>query len=316
MIESPWVEVPFKVQDPQDGLRLDRYLTARLHRYSRNKVQELIESGQVFLRGRSAKASQRVSAGETIIIRYPRREEPPCPHQTLQVLYEDAEILAVNKPGDTLSHPTDKAHRNTVTSILRGQFPDLAPRLVHRLDRETSGVLVLAKSREAARALTEQFAAHVVKKEYWAIALGQISWAAKTVDIPVGREDLEVKVRQKAGSGQEARTEFERLALSDGFSLVKARPLTGRLHQIRVHLAHLGHPILGDKLYAGAGEYYMKAVRRQLTTKDRLALGAERQMLHSRALGLAQPSSGRELLIEAPLPRDFEDCLARTGLHG
>lgn len=313
---SPWIEVPFEVQKPQAGLRLDAYLTARLHRYSRAQVQSLISAGRVFLRGRPAKASRKVTAGETVLICYPRRSEPPPEHETLPVIYEDQDFLAVNKPAGVLSHPTDKVVENAATTILKKQFPNLKLHLTHRLDRETSGLLLLAKNSASARALTGQFTARLVHKEYLVIASGRVAWRRKLADSPLGREGLLIKVRQAAGAGQPAATEFHRLCLGRGCSLLRALPRTGRLHQIRVHLAQLGHPVLGDKLYTGTGELYLKAVRRELTAADVRSLGAARQMLHAWQLRLRHPGSGEPLRLAAPPPPDFADCLRENGLTG
>jgi len=309
-----WVEVPFEVQKPHDGLRLDSYLAARLHRYSRSQVQRLIDAGRVFLRGRPVKPATRVASGETVLIRYPHHQELPCLHAELPVLYEDEALLAVNKPAPLLCHPTDKIQNNTVTSILKLQFPDLRLHLAHRLDRETSGVLLLAKDPRTARRLAAHFIGRLVKKEYLALVSGEVSWRRRTVDAPLGKENLEIKVRQAVGAGAEARTEFERLACGAGVSLVQARPWTGRLHQIRVHLAHLGHPVLGDKLYTGKGELYLKAVRKTLDEADLAKLGARRQMLHAHRLRLPHPETGQELSLTAPLPEDFSRLLQGAGI--
>ena len=309
-----WVEVPFEVQKPHDGLRLDSYLAARLHRYSRSQVQRLIEAGRVFLRGRTVKPATRVASGQTVLIRYPRHQEIPCLHAELPVLYEDGVLLAVNKPAPLLCHPTDKIQNNTVTSVLKLQFPGLRLHLAHRLDRETSGVLLLAKDPKTSRRLASHFIGRRVKKEYLALVFGEVSWLRRTVDAPLGKENLEIKVRQAVGAGAEARTEFERLACGAGLSLVRARPLTGRLHQIRVHLAHLGHPVLGDKLYMGKGELYMKAVRKTLNEADLAKLGAPRQMLHAHRLRLPHPETGKELSMTAPLPEDFSRLLKEAGI--
>ena len=292
----------------------DAYLTSRLHRYSRKEVQNIIASGRVFLRGRSAKPASRVAAGETIIICYPRREEPPCLHETLPILYEDEYILAVNKPGDLLSHPTDQILLNSVTSILSRQFKGRSLHLVHRLDRETSGVLLFAKNPDSARALSDQFSQRLIEKEYLAIVSGAVSWKEIKVDLPLGKEGLEIKVRQTAGQGLPAITEFHRQDANQGFSLVRALPKTGRLHQIRVHLAQMGHPVLGDKLYTGKGEIYMKAVRKEMGLKDLQFLGAKRQMLHSWKLTMRHPKSEQKTALVAPLPQDFLECLKQHAL--
>lgn len=305
MTTSSQVEVPFQVQKPHDGWRVDRYLAARLHRYSRGAVQKLIAEGKVTLRGRHVKSAATVRNGDVVLIRYERRPEPEPVVERLAILYEDEHLLAVDKPAGVLSHPTDKIVRNAATSILKAQFPDLKLRPAHRLDRETSGVLLFAKAQEAARVLAEAFFTRRVEKEYLAVVAGRVAWKKKRVEASLGREGGEIKVRQKAGAGKAAATEFELIEAGASASLVRCWPRTGRLHQIRVHLASLGHPILGDKLYQGSGEAYMKAVRRELTQEIIDRLGAERQLLHAHKLTLAHPISGKRLELVAPVPREF-----------
>lgn len=301
-----WVEVPFRPLKEQTGMRLDAFLAARLHKYSRAKVQEIIGEGRVFLRGKPAKPSARVGDGELVLIRYPRAEEPPVPHETMPVLYRDERIVVIDKPGGTLSHPTDKIQRNTVTHLLSRQL-GCKVFLAHRLDRETSGVMLLALDSSAARRIYEQFLAREIRKEYLAVVLGRVAWTKKTVNAPIGAEGGEIKVRRAVGvaGGDPAVTDFERLACDGRYSLVSAKPRTGRLHQIRAHLAFLGHPLAGDKLYQGEGEVYMKAVRKELAPADLAALGAERQLLHAWRLSFKHPDDDRPLVFEAPVPADF-----------
>jgi 23S rRNA pseudouridine1911/1915/1917 synthase len=303
-VSDEWVTVPFRVLKEHGGMRLDAYLALRLHKYSRVRVQKIIDEGRVTMRGRPGKASARVLDGETVTIRYPRTEEPPVPHETLPILYQDDSLVVIDKPGGVLSHPTDKILHNAVTTILTRQLGRKL-HLAHRLDRETSGVLVLALDPGAARALFEQFVGREVTKEYLAVVFGQVTWKTKTVDAPLGPEGGEIKVRQKVGEGQSAVTEFSRLATDGKLSLVRARPKTGRLHQIRAHLAHVGHPVVGDKLYVGEGEAYMKAVRRELGRADLDALGADRQLLHAWKISFAHPVTGKKLTVTAPVPADF-----------
>lgn len=305
---AAWVEVPFEVQKSHGGLRVDQHLARRLERYSRAEIQRLIAAGRVSIAQRPVKAARRVASGERVVIRYPKRQEPPCAHESLPVLFEDDILLAVNKPGDLLTHPTDKIVDNAATSILKRQFPGRTLRLLHRLDRETSGVLLLAKDAATARRLSGLFLTREVRKEYWALVRGAVGWKSTVVDAPIGREGLEIKVRQKVGTGQKAVTEFECLAAGAETSLILAKPRTGRLHQIRAHLAHIGHPILGDKLYTGEGEIYMKAVRGEIRPEDLAGLGSDRQLLHARTVTLA----GRTIV--APPPEDFSAALRAHGL--
>ena len=311
------IRVGFEVPHDLSGLRLDQFLAARLHRHSRAKIRRLIEAGKVLFRGKGAKASTRVSQGESVFIFYPKREDPPSRHDGLPVIYEDACLLAVNKPGYVLSHPTDKIIQNSATHILSLQFPGRSLHLAHRLDRETSGVLLLAKTKEAAAFLNREFQERRVRKEYWAIVHGRAGFRKKSVSLAIGPAGRDIRVRQAAGSDEsfrDATTEFARLAANDEASLLCAAPRTGRLHQIRVHLAALGHPIVGDKLYNGGGKLYMKAFRRELLPEDLLEAGAPRQMLHARKMELAHPESGLKISLTAPLPEDFLDCLRRKGL--
>ena len=320
-----WIEVPFRVLKEYAGRRLDAFLTARLgEKYSRMAVQKLIDGGLVsracdraLKRGsapsarrcrgaRPVKASARVDAGETVLIRYPRVEEPPVPHETMPVLHRDERIVVISKPGGTLSHPTDKILHNTVTHLLAKQL-ERKVHLAHRLDRETSGAMVLALDAGAARSLYEQFVARGVRKEYLAVVFGAVAWTAKVVDAPLGAEGKAIRVRRCVGgaAGQSAITEFRLLATNGRLSLISALPRTGRLHQIRAHLAHVGHPIVGDKLYCGDGEVYMKAVRNEVSRADLDALGADRQLLHAWRLSFKHPGDGRPLSFEAPVPSDF-----------
>lgn len=303
-VTDAWVEVPFRVLKEHGGLRLDAFLAARLHGYSRARVQRLIDEGLVSLPARDAKASARLAEGQTVLIRYPRTAEPPLKHETLPLLHLDDSLAVVDKPGGVLSHPTDKVLNNTVTSILTRQLGRKVF-LAHRLDRETSGALVLALDPECARSLYEQFVGRSVRKEYLAVVHGDVSWQKKLLDAPLGPEGGEIRVRQAVGAGASAVTAFERLATDGKLSLVSAKPRTGRLHQIRAHLAHLGHPVVGDKLYIGEGEAYLKAVRREILPDDLTALGADRQLLHAWRLEFDHPKDGRRLRLEAPVPADF-----------
>lgn len=307
---SALIEVRFEVRDVPEaaGGRLDRFLAARIRGTTRAAAQRMLEEGRVRVEGRGGtpRPSTRVALEDTVVVLYPRRFDPPADVDRLGVLYEDDSLLIVDKPAGVLSHPTDKAAHNSVTEILKLQFPGAAFHLAHRLDRETSGVLVLAKDPAAARSLQEQFERRETAKEYLALVSGRPSWDETVVDLPLAGAGGEIRVRQ-AGSpdGYPALTEFRVEASGPDRALVRCRPRTGRLHQIRVHLAHLGHPILGDLLYRGGGELYLKAVARTLTSQDREASGAPRQMLHARSLTLNHPVTGAPLTVEAPVPEDF-----------
>ncbi|MBI5597792.1 MAG: RluA family pseudouridine synthase [Elusimicrobia bacterium] len=307
---SGFIEVRFEVREAPAaaGGRLDRFLAARIKGTTRAAAQRMLDEGRVRVEGRpgAPRAATRVALEDSVVVLYPRRFDPPADVERLTVLHEDASLLVVDKPAGVLSHPTDKAAHNSVTEILKGQFPRAVFHLAHRLDRETSGVLVLAKDAASARSLQEQFERRETAKEYLALVSGRPDWTETVVDLPLAGAGGDIRVRQ-AGSpdGYPALTEFRVESAGADRALVRCRPRTGRLHQIRVHLAHLGHPILGDLLYRGGGELYLKAVARTLTPQDREASGAPRQMLHARSLTLRHPGTGAPLTVEAPLPADF-----------
>jgi 23S rRNA pseudouridine1911/1915/1917 synthase len=315
-VASPdWIDIAYRAEKEHTGLRLDAFLHSRIKGHSRSEIQKWIDDGQVSLKGRPVKSASRVKAGESVSVRFARRIDPPATYESLPILYEDDHLLAINKPGRLLSHPTDKVRQNSATEILRVQLGGQPLFLAHRLDRETSGALILAKTREAARNLTDQFTKRAIHKDYLAIVAGEFSWARKTVDAPIARAEGEIKVRQGVlSSGSPAVTEFIRLAHSRDRSMVQASPKTGRLHQIRIHLAWLGHPLLGDKLYNGSGEAYLKAVRGEIADSDIQALGAPRQMLHAWKIHLRHPASNQRLTIQAPLPEDFMQALGSLQL--
>lgn len=304
------IEIRFPVRDVPgaEGGRLDRFLTARIKGSTRSGVQRMVDDGRVRVEGRSGgtRASTRVALEDTVVVLYPRREDPPPRVESLTVLYEDDRLLVVDKPAGVLSHPTDKIARNSVTEILKTQFPGGRFLLAHRLDRETSGVLALSKDSEAARLLQEQFERRDTAKEYYALVRGRPDWSETVAEFPLEKEAGGVKVRQiVSATGDPAVTEFSVLSYSDAGSLVLCRPKTGRLHQLRVHLSHLGHPILGDLLYGPDPSLYLKAVAGTITEADRAAAGAPRQMLHAARLSFSHPGTGQEVTVAAPVPADF-----------
>ncbi len=316
--ESDWVWVPFEVDRRYDGLRVDGYLAKRLVGYSRGRVQKILKEARVLRGPQVLKPSARVHGGDRLLIAYPRRPEAPlAPDARIPVLFEDDALVVVNKPADLLSHPTDKIHQHTVLGVLRHCRPDLGRlHLLHRLDRETSGVLALAKSPGSARAWTEAMEDHQIRKEYMALVVGKIAPAQGTIDRPIGRENGEIKVRQAVDvpGAADSVTRFQVLARGADFSLVLAMPETGRLHQIRVHLASIGHPLLGDVLYQGSGAAYLKMTRGESVRDDRVRLGFDRVALHAARLRFPHPSSGRETVVSAPLPDDFRSFLQARGM--
>lgn len=306
-----WVWVPFQVDKKFDGYRIDRFLAGRLESYSRTQIQKILEEARVTKAGRPTRASAKVKTGEIVEVAYLRKpEEPLTEDQSLPILFEDDDLLIINKPANLLSHPTDKTVLHTVTGILKHQRKGLPPvHLLHRLDRETSGVLALAKNATAARRWTKAMESHLVQKEYLAIICGVITPCIGLINLPIGREGGEIKVRQsvKSAAGVPAETAYqvEKISPKGDLSLVRAFPHTGRLHQIRVHFAAKGHPLLGDKLYQGEGEVYAKMIRGESTEADIEGLGFPRAALHAAGLRFRHPSTQKEMHITAPLPADM-----------
>jgi 23S rRNA pseudouridine1911/1915/1917 synthase len=312
--EERWVWVPFEVDKKFDGYRIDRFLAQRLVGYSRHRVQGILAEARVLKENRPAKANTRVHTGDKIQIAYLRRPETPlAPEASIPILYEDADLVIVNKPGNLLSHPTDKIVGHTVLGVLRHCRPDLPKlHLLHRLDRETSGVIALAKNAPAAKNWMRLMETHRIQKEYIAVIRGALLPREGNIDMPIGREGGEIRVRQwvNVPGAVEALTRYSVVSLNDDFSVVRVSPGTGRLHQIRVHFAAIGHPLLGDPLYTGEGEFYKRMIAGAVPSADRASLGFHRVALHAAALAFAHPITHKNLRIEAPLPADMESLIS------
>ena len=282
--------------------RLDRYLAERLGR-PRAQIKRLFDAGLITLNGQIALPSQLPRCGDIILVREPPPAVPQVPTAAadgLVVLYEDDDLLVIDKPAGIAIHAGAGTAQITVADLLAAYDGSLLTHtwpnpsragIVHRLDKDTSGVLVLARTPDMQAALQALFAARQLHKEYVALVHGHLQTPAGMIDAPIGRHPTE-RVRRSivaAGSGRSAQTRYRVLEPLVRASLLSLQPLTGRTHQIRVHLAAIGHPVLGDTLYAF----------------KRSKLVAERQMLHARELAFVHPCSQRELRVAAPLPADF-----------
>jgi 23S rRNA pseudouridine1911/1915/1917 synthase len=291
-------------QGAGEGERLDRYLAARLPDWSRSRIQALAKDGRVLVNGRAASPKQPVRAGDQVEIRPAEAvaADLAAEEAELAVLFEDDHVIVVDKPAGLCVHPGAGVATGTLVHALLhhcgGKLSRIGeadrPGIVHRLDKDTSGCLVAAKSDEAHRALTEAFAARETRKEYLCVVAGSVRDDSGRIEDRIGRNPGN---RQKmavvaAPAGKPAVTDWEVLAREAGASLVRCRIHTGRTHQIRVHMAYeLGHAILGDVLYG----------RGTLRTA-----GAERLLLHAWRLGFAHPVSGEPLLFEAAVPEPFD----------
>jgi 23S rRNA pseudouridine1911/1915/1917 synthase len=295
----------FVVSKENAKLRLDRFLAKQLPQYSRSRLQQLIRAGFVRLNGAITRPREPVRSGDQIEITEPPLEkianEPePIP---LEILFEDDDLIVINKPAGLVVHPGAGHQQHTLVNALLSHCTTLSgiggkerPGIVHRLDKETSGCLVVAKNDATHRDLSRQFAERSVEKIYVALVAGKLRKQTGLIEEKIGRHPVH-RQQMTAGSsdGRAAKTEYRVLRSGDQASLIECRLHSGRTHQIRVHLHHIGHPVLGDKVYAA-----------------RRAKDFARQMLHAWKLGFRHPSTGEWRNFEAPLPNDFATAIKLT----
>lgn len=290
----------FHAEAGDAGARLDQFLAARATGFSRARIQDLIKAGHVTLNGRPTKASARLRAGDALAL----AEPPPVPTTTLaedlalDVLFEDDDLIVLNKPAGMVVHPAAGNWQGTVVNALLHHCPALSgiggeqrPGIVHRLDKETSGCLVAAKNDTAHQSLSKQFAGREITKIYLALAAGKFRHASGVIEGAIGRHPVQRKKMTvlEDGRGRASKTSYRVLADIPAGTLVECTLHTGRTHQIRVHLRHLGHPLLGDEVYG----------RRA---------GFARQMLHAWRLGFTHPRTGARLNFQSPIPADFREA--------
>lgn len=305
----------FPVAREHAGLRLDRFIQNRIPRLSRTRAQQIVKATAYKQDGTRRRASERVKAGEVVLLVRPPMDEPQTP-QEFGILYEDEDVVAIDKPAGLPMHPTATYHKNTLTWLMRKRWgEDDAPQFAHRLDRETSGVVICAKHREAERALKNAFETRRTRKRYVAIVRGAPP-ASGRIDVPLtgATEGLHILMGvAPEGTGLVASTEFEVLEQHEGLALMSLKPVTGRQHQLRVHVAHIGHPIIGDKLYGPEGHQpFLDYVDGGGMTSDLLArLGIARHALHAEHLVVPHPRTGEPLEIRSPMPEDMVTLLAR-----
>ena len=302
----------FPVAREHAGQRLDRFLQHRIPRLSRTRAKAIVKACARHPDGRRRRPAERVRAGETILIVRPPMDEPDTP-RSYGVLYEDDEVLAVLKPPGLPVHPTATYHRNTLTSLLARDYGDEStPQIAHRLDRETSGIVVCGKTRDAEVALKRCFENRDVAKEYVAITRGCIEADRGTIDLPLGPAPQGPHVLMAVREdGAEASTRFEVLERRQGarpMTRVRLFPETGRQHQLRVHLSAIGHPIVGDKLYGPRGaEPFLELIDTGWTEALLERLEHPRHALHAARLVIAHPSRSQPLELETPIASDMDD---------
>ncbi len=301
----------FEVSEAQAGQRLDQVLVRLCPGHSRTRLADLIRRGQVVLVGRPAEPSQRVARGETIEIRFDpvtevRLEPEPL---DLSIVYEDSDLIVIDKPPGLVVHPGAGHTHGTLLNGLLHRYPELVrmPRggLVHRLDKDTSGLLIVARSERAHETLTRELALRKVRRTYVALIMGE-PIAGRRIEAPIGRHPKNRLKQAVAPGGKPADTEFRILERFSGLSWIEVHLGTGRTHQIRVHLAHIGYGLVGDPLYGPRAN-----LRKGMNPKVREALRSfPRQALHAIRLELHHPGTGELQSWESPLPRDLTSLLA------
>jgi 23S rRNA pseudouridine1911/1915/1917 synthase len=313
--------VELQVQPKTYGMRLDQYLVLQFPDFSRSVVQKAIESGGVTVNDVPKRASYKTRIGDRVAIQLPEPERPePTPEDIpLEILYEDDYLAIVNKPFDMVVHPAKGHWSGTLVNALAFHFGTLSkaggdyrPGIVHRLDRDTSGAILIAKEEQTHRALSMQFETRKVFKEYVAITQGLLDRDSDYIERRIAHhphDRIKMIATDDSERGKEACTFYEVLERFDGYTFVRCQPRTGRTHQIRVHLASVGAAVLADKIYSGRDVFRLSDLVAGLdAAQDEVLL--PRQALHAQRLRIFHPIRKEVVAVEAPLPGEFERTLA------
>lgn len=297
---------------PEDaGVRIDKYLAEQLPDITRSYLQKLLKDGSVQMNGKPVKASTKTAVGAVIALTIPEPEEPEILPENipLDILYEDSDVILINKPKNMVVHPAAGHYTGTLVNALmyhcRGDLSGingvLRPGIVHRIDKDTTGVLIVCKNDRAHNALAEQLKEHSITRKYRAIVCGNLKEDEGTVDAPLGRHPQDRKKMAIVRSGgKRAVTHYRVLERFGNDTYIECQLETGRTHQIRVHMASLGHPLLGDEIYGRAKSPFK----------------LEGQTLHAMVLGFVHPTTGEYMEFEAPLPEYFEKLLEKLRKSG
>ncbi len=297
------------IVENQEGERIDRYLSDTFEDRSRSYIQKLIKDNFVIVNQKPVKASYRLLLGDQVEITLPEVKEPDIVPENipLDILYEDADVIIVNKPKQMVVHPSFGHYSGTLVNALMyhcgrglsGINGMMRPGIVHRIDMDTTGSLVVCKNDMAHQSLAEQLKEHTIRRVYVAIVHGNVKEDDGTVDIPIGRHPIErKKMSTHTKSGKRAVTHYRVLRRFGEYTYIQCILETGRTHQIRVHMAHIGHPLLGDEVYGPRRCPFS---------------GLQGQTLHARTLGFIHPGTGEYLEVDAPLPKYFLGLLDRLG---
>jgi 23S rRNA pseudouridine1911/1915/1917 synthase len=290
---------PLDLTVEEDETRLDVFVSGRCG-ISRSYAQKLIDLGDVSVNGRSAKPSRKVVTGDRVSVTLPSPQPPDLAPEDipLTVVYEDGDVIVIDKPAGLVVHPTAGQRTGTLVNALLARCPDLGgidgmlrPGIVHRLDKDTSGLMVVAKNDAAHASLSRQIKRRAITKAYIVLVVGHLSPESGAIEAPIGRSPSDRKRMGVVSGGKEARTQYQVIRYPNGHTLLEAILETGRTHQIRVHFSAIGHPVLGDPVYGKKSKF----------------LG--RQFLHAHRLGFRLPSSGEYVEFTSSLPADLQEAL-------
>ena len=294
-----------KINVDEDNIRLDTYVARKVPELSRTMIQKLIESGDVLVNGDKKKLSYKVLSGDIITINITEAKEVDLKPQEIpvEVVYEDNDIIVVNKPKGMVVHPANGNPDGTLVNAIMAMCKDslsgiggeLRPGIVHRIDKDTSGLLIVAKNDKAHIEMSNQIKNHEVKKIYIALVRGIVGEDEATIDMPIGRSTKDRKKMAVVKNGKEAVTHFKVLKRYDRYTLLEVKIDTGRTHQIRVHMAEIGHPVVGDMVYSNGKNDF----------------GVEGQMLHAKSLDFRHPITGKQMHLEAELPEYFKNIIEK-----
>ena len=309
--------ITLTVPEDSDGVRLDRFLASVVADRSRSQIQRLIKDESVRVAGRIGKSNQPVKAGQTVVLEVPEpvTPQPQAEALPLPILYQDRDVIVVDKPAGMVVHPAAGHASGTLVNALLHHVEDLSgiggekrPGIVHRLDRGTSGLMVIAKNDAAHEELARQFHDREVEKEYVALVWGVVQ-AGRRIDAPIGRDpNNRKKMSARARRSREAVTRITRTErLNPSLTLAQIAIYTGRTHQIRVHLSAINHPVVGDPLYGG--------VRRHVPADSRAVMHLQRPFLHAAKLVFKHPADGRRMEFTSELPDDLERVLDEVRAH-
>jgi 23S rRNA pseudouridine1911/1915/1917 synthase len=300
--------------------RIDVFLAHQVENASRSKVQIAIKKGYVLVNDKPVKANHIVAPGELITVTLPKPPPPEAEPEPipLHIIYEDDAVIVLDKPAGMVTHPAYGNYRGTLVNALLAHTASneanrlastgdpLRPGIIHRLDKDTSGLLVVAKNDRALRFIAKQFADRTIDREYWAIVWGNMKERSGEIEAPLGRSKSDRKKIAVRLDGKPARTRYEVLEEYDGLSLIRLRLHTGRTHQIRVHLASIHHPVFGDASYGGRRIVYGSVTPKRKLFIQNMLERLPRQALHAKTLGFMHPVTRERLFFESDLPGDME----------